>query len=606
MAENQGIINAIKESNKNAAVVIKDELKDQLSPFTSQITAPLQQINAGINALPGVGMTKKLFSAVTSPLKGMFAADKDAALQEDKGQSAQAEVANQNERDKEANMTLMEDIRDGIIQMKDGIINGLSNLKDKGLLGLGVLAGLVAAPFVALTAFFTQLMAEVRALDKILKGRLTTAFAPIVNFFKGLPARFMNTKLGMFIDDFLKAARQMFTLNLEKFKGTGFGTTITNLINRVKGLFRLGDMKGFGKLTLFEEVQKTFGRFTRPLMNFITRVKGVFATVRTGMLTGFAPITKFAATIGRTLGKIFLPITVLMTVIDFVKGFMTGYKSDGLIGGITEGIIAAIDGLVGGLIRLVTGGIAWILEKLGLDKFAESLTTNVNTAIMGAYEIFRSTVDVIMFPFKLIWEMIKGIFGGETDFGGLFAGLGTRVLAIFEGLIDIITAPFNMIYGLIQDIFSFAGFELPDFDLAEFVKGAFNDIIEFFKGLINIDIGAIVDSLPGPAKSVLKALGVIDETSSDLEAKIAEAQDRINRSESGENVYFGREGKGREEDAEEIAELQKQLEEMRAQQGNVVVNNYNNTDNSTNSSSSTVTTQPLKDTAAPAGTVAAM
>ena len=62
-------------------------------------------------------------------------------------------------------------------------------------------------------------------------------------------------------------------------------------------------------------------------------------------------------------------------------------------------------------------------------------------------------------------------------------------------MIDIITAPFNMIYGLIQDIFSFAGFELPDFDLAEFIKGAFNDIVEFFKGLVNIDIGAIVDSL---------------------------------------------------------------------------------------------------------------
>ena len=163
-----------------------------------------------------------------------------------------------------------------------------------------------------------------------------------------------------------------------------------------------------------------------------------------------------------------------------------------------------------------------------------------------------------------------------------------------------------MIYGLIQDIFSFAGFELPDFDLAEFVKGVFNDIIDFFKGLLNIDIGAIVDSLPGPAKSVLKALGIIDETSSDIEAKIAEAQDRIARSESGENVYFGREGKGREEDAEEIAELQKQLEELKAQGGGTVVQNIQTNDNSTNNSQSTVTTTPIKDTAPPAGTVPAM
>ena len=582
MAENQGIINAIKESNKNAAIVIKDELKDQLAPFTAQIVAPLNQMKAGINALPGVALSKKLFSAVTSPLKGMFAADKNSAIEDKKGAAAAAEEANRSERDDNRNMTLMEDIRDGIIGIQDGLIKGLAGLKDKGLLGLGILAGLVAAPFIAIAAFFTQLAAEVKALDKIMKGGLSRFFRPITNFFQNVRTSFSNV--------------------ITKFKDTKIGRIVDSFIDSVKGLFRFGDVKGFGRLTLFEDLQKTFGRLTQPLLTIIEKGKTLFNSIRAGVTAGFAPIAKFAATLGRTLGKIFLPVTVLFTVIDFVKGFMAGYKTDGIIGGITEGVVAAIDGLVGGLIRLVTKGIAFLLELLGLDKFAESLVTNVNMAIMGAYEIFRSAVDIIMFPFKLIFEMIKGIFGGETDFGGLFAGLGTRVMAIFEGLIDIITAPFNMIYGLIQDIFSFAGFELPDFDLAEFVKGAFNDIIEFFKGLLNIDIGAIVDSLPGPAKSVLKALGIIDETSSDIEAKIAEAQDRIARSESGENVYFGREGKGREEDAEEIAELQKQLEEMKAQQGGTtIINQTDASQVSTNTSSSAVPA-PIKDTTAPAGT----
>ena len=109
--------------------------------------------------------------------------------------------------------------------------------------------------------------------------------------------------------------------------------------------------------------------------------------------------------------------------------------------------------------------------------------------------------------------------------------------------------------------------------------------------------------MPGfVAKSILKALGIIDETSSDIEAKIAEAQDRIARSESGENVYFGREGKGREEDAAEIAELQKQLEEMKAQQGGTtIINQTDASQVSTNTSSSAVPA-PIKDTTAPAGT----
>ena len=63
------------------------------------------------------------------------------------------EATNRDERDKEANMTLMEDIRDGIIGIQDGLIKGLAGLKDKGLLGLGILAGLVAAPFIAIACF---------------------------------------------------------------------------------------------------------------------------------------------------------------------------------------------------------------------------------------------------------------------------------------------------------------------------------------------------------------------------------------------------------------------------------------------------------------------
>lgn len=200
-----------------------------------------------------------------------------------------------------------------------------------------------------------------------------------------------------------------------------------------------------------------------------------------GFMAGFQPIAKFAATIGRTLGKIFLPITVLMGVFDFVTGFMEGYQEDGLIGGIKEGIISVVDGLVGGLIRMITGAFAWIMDAIGLDNFADSITTSVNSAIEGVYEIFRGVVDVILFPFKLIWEMIKGIFGGETDFGGLFAGLGSSISGIFDGLIDVITAPFNMIYGLVQDIFSFVGFELPDFDIAETIKGFVNKAMDFVK-----------------------------------------------------------------------------------------------------------------------------
>ena len=116
MAENnQGVINALKESQKEGAKVIADELKEGLSPITDTLLQPLKNISAGINSLPGVGMTKKLFSAVSTPLKNAFAADSKSNIEEQKAE-------NEARREGEQNQTLMEDIRDGILGIQDGLI----------------------------------------------------------------------------------------------------------------------------------------------------------------------------------------------------------------------------------------------------------------------------------------------------------------------------------------------------------------------------------------------------------------------------------------------------------------------------------------------------
>ena len=360
-----------------------------------------------------------------------------------KSGAAAAETENNKERREGRRDTLFGNIANGIEDMKNGIINGLAGLKDKGLLGLGVLAGLVAAPFVAISAFFTQLSAEVKVLDNLMKGGLSRFFSAFTRFFTGIKDIFSKGGTGQFLKgDTIKMFGK-------------FGDDMANLVGKVKSFFK--------------PVTDVIGKFTG------------FVKSSTAVMDGFKPVIKFAATVGRVLGKLFLPITILMGVFDGVTGFIKGFKEDGLIGGIKEGVIGVVDGLVGGLIRMVTGALSWILELIGLDKFAASLTENVNSAIEGVYEIFRGVIDVILFPFKLIWNMIKGIFGGETDFGGLFGGLGDAVSGIFSGLFDIITAPFDMIYGLVQDLFSFVGFELPDFDLGDTIRGGIDAAKNFVK-----------------------------------------------------------------------------------------------------------------------------
>ena len=617
MAENDGAINRLTarlvEANREAAEGIKDSFKDTLSPFADQITAPLKQLQAGVSALPGVNFTKKVFAGLTKPLEASATAD-------DKGASAQAEQENEDARNTEKNLTLMEDIRDGIFGVQKGLMEGLAGLKDKGLLGLGVLAGLVAAPFVALTAFFTQLGAEVKMLDKFLKGGLSRLFRPIIRFFDAI--------------------------------GDIFGKAGT-------GRFLKGDtIKIFGKYA--DDVALFIGRIKRvfqPIINGVSKVAGFVKTSETFM-KGFQPVIKFAQGAGKLLGKIFLPITIVMTLIDTVKGFMDGFKEDGLIGGIEGGITGLVNSIIGMPLDLLKKAVGFILglfgfdnAKAALDSFSfqdliSDLIGSIFDGVKGVFgfltdlfdfsdtspfAIFGKFVDLVFAPLNLAINFVKGIFGfGDPEepfsFFGFITGLATKAIdwvkGIFsfgddvdggESFLDIVMKPFRKAKAFFMDLFGFSDKSAEEiaasFNLVKILGDALDSIISWFKGLLDIDVGAIVDSIPG-ASTVLKALGIMDESPEEkrknIEAAIKEAQDRISRSEGGENVYFGREGKGREEDAAEIAEMQKELELLKAQGGGTVIQNIQTNDNSTNSSQSTVTTQPLKDTSAPAGSVPAI
>jgi len=638
MAENNnaGVVNALKESNKAAAGVIKDELKDQFKPFTDQLLAPLNQMKAGINMLPGVGVTKKLFSAVSKPLKDSFSADSKTSAKE-------VEQQNQDDRDKEAERVIWHDIRDGIFAMRDGLLGMLKTAVDNPI--AGILAGIGIAAFTMISSFFSQLAREVKFLDKLMKGGLSKAFSPIAKFFDSLGGKFKATKLGKTIDAFL---------------------------DTVKNLFKVSDIKGFKGLAVFEDLQKTFGRATRPIVKIVDgvkdfggKVKKVFGTIKTGLssmkgfMAGFEPIVKFAKTVGKVLGKIFLPVTVLMTLWDTVKGAIKGYEDDGWIGAIEGGITGLINSIIGMPLDLLKSAVAWMLGVFGFDNAAGALKsfsfqTLISDAIGAVFdfgkkvfawfgELFTDPVkalsslwtglvgeggfiDLITTPFNMAVNWLLGIFGWgdpENEFNFLSTVTGAFTMAVqwvkdlfswpedgnvgtaVTKFIDIILAPYNLAVNWLMGLFGFSpddfGQEGESFSIGKLVVDAIKGIYEWFKGLLDIDVGAIVSSIPG-ASTVLKALGIMEETDAEkqanIESAIKEAQGRIERSAGGENVYFGREGKGREEDAEEIAELQKQLNELKTKPTTVINNIDNSTKNSGNSQSQTLTSTKLTDDAA--------
>ena len=461
----RGMINANMEGVKLSKLEF-----EQLKKMEAVREARKEEANKLAEAAEKIlGLTEKDKSALdelskelADPIKNMEeAAQKQLEIEQGglRGKAREAEMEGERLRREEGRDTVFESIASGIIGMQDALKNGLANLKDKGLLGLGMLAGLVAAPFIAISAFFTQLGAEVRVLDKLLGGGLSRFFQPLIKFFRGIEDIFSKAGTGQFLK----------------------GDTI-----------------------------KIFGKYADDVALFIGRIKAIFkplmdaAKGSTQFMQGFSKITTFASTIGKVLGKIFLPITIIMGIFDFVSGAIDGFKNEEggmvakLTAGIREGIISLVDGLIGGLIRLLTGALAFILEFLGLDQFAASIRQNVDEAIEGIYEAFRGVFDII-----------KGIFTLD------FALVGDGIASIFTGVVELMTAPFDMIYGLIKDVFSFFGFELPEFDLADTILGFVGAAYDFVKNKVKgffsfLGFGNEEEELENKSRAADKRLGVAE------------------------------------------------------------------------------------------------
>jgi len=627
------LIQVLKEGNAEIAGSIKETAGDTFKPFVDQLKAPLNNIKAGIETLPGSKTFMKLGSVITKPFKSSASADKEDVV-----------------RDKitaDGNKTLMEDIRDGILGIQDGLVKGLAGLKDKGLMGLGILAGLVAAPFVAIGAFFTQLALEVKALDKIMKGGLSKTFAPIKAFFNNLGT---------------------------KFKATGLGKTIDTFLDTVKNLFKVGDVKGFKGLAMFEDLQKTFGRATRPIIKIVDglksfgrNVKSIFGSIKTGLSTmkgfmaGFKPIMDFAKGLGTTLGKIFLPITFLMTIFDFVTGFMDGYKEDGVFGGIKEGLAKVFEGLIGMPLDLLKRGVAWILGMFGFDSAVKTLESFSFTEIIGdlvrfPFDMIKKAVawvgtlftdpvtaltqlwngivgeggliDLLFSPIDMAINWVMGLFSWgdpETEFSLLsnvtnaFSSAVAWVKDLFSWpedgnvgtavskFIDIVLAPYNLAINWLMGLFGFTpadlGQEGESFSIGKMVMDAVKKIFDWFAGLLDFDFTSLVKSIPGAGK-VLDFLGFGEESNEEALANKQKEVDKMSADVAKESWY---ESKAQiEADRESLKQAMAELEMMKMQMngggGEPIIINNNNTDNSNSSSH----TQPVAmvDTSPPTGTQA--
>ena len=663
MAEtnNAGMINALKESQKEGARVIKDELKDQFKPFTDQLLAPLTEMKAGINSLPGVAVTKKLFSAVSTPIKNAFAADTKKNIEDQKAE---------NEKDRKDTLleNLFMDIRDGIYAISENLLEGLKNVGKGGLYGLGLLAGLVAAPFALLTSFFTQLGKELAVLKKAGKFIFLKPIESIANFFKNLGTKFKNAKVVGYFDDVVKGVKGFFTsvvntMKLSPPKGgwllgiddaikgkfTNISNTIKNsktvavfddVILKTKGYFtRVGDaikavkVGGLEKLNNIGKSLAATGKsikdFFAPVTKLITgttggpggqgatkgligHVKSAFNPIKKAIgyvkstaaivdpfMAGVQPVVNFAKGVGTALGKIFLPLTILMGVYDGITGFMAGYSDEE--GNTGDKIFAGI-----------REGLAKVIENLiglPLDLLKSGLTWLIKT-FFGESEVtkslesfsFKETIgDMVRLPFDLIkgaYNWIKTLF---TDPAAALEELWTGLVGD-GGLIDLLFTPIDKALKWVMGVF---GFSVPldengkEYSIMGIIKDALTGFVNFFKELFSIDVKSVLKSIPGGG-FLLKLFedDTIDEKIAAAEAEIAKQQQKL------EDGGFFSTGFSDEDNREALAEAQRELEELRAQKAQqTIINNIDNsTNNSGNTNQTTLSSTQLVDGAAMDGT----
>jgi len=335
--------------------------------------------------------------------------------------------------------------------------------------GVGTIATLGFGPKIidALKAFF-------KSFDlKKIQGRFANLFEPLIKkfddfkkgvrsgrtftFFDSVTDFFRN--IGTKVGDFVKAIRNNKVLiGITKGIGGAFATiraTLTPVINSIKGLFSGGS--------------SVLGKILGPLK-----------------------------TLGRTIGRLFLPVTLILGVIDGVQGFMKEFGETGsILDGIRGAVMGIVDGFIGGLVRLVGSAVEYIFSFLGLDNLGKAINEKIN-----------ALMDNFLTAIGGITDLITGLFTFDGE--RIMSGLGAMFSGVGGFFLNILSAPIDLAVNFIKDIFGFGDpdkpFSIKGFLLGDETQpGIIGRIWNWFKGLFTFDFSGIKSQFGG-IWSIMKGL----------------------------------------------------------------------------------------------------
>ena len=273
------------------------------------------------------------------------------------------------------------------------------------------------------------------------------------------------------------------------------------LITRITGFF--------GRIaSLFTVVEQADGSFKTPVLRKVVNTTVSIFKKLGGFLSNFSQGSGFSKvvtrlfrigeTIGKTIGKLFLPVTIVIQTINGILGFFEGFnkQTGNIFARIARGLFVAVGNIIASMIGapldLLKGLSGWLLGLLGFERTKEALEEFTFVDIiksffdrLGAFfawlahflgPLVAAIGGIISFVFAIVVQVIRPIVG---VLDGIFAGIA-NIFSFVQALLD------NNNEGIISSLISMlANFWSSIMSIILWPKRAFDNIVGMIDFLLS-------------------------------------------------------------------------------------------------------------------------
>jgi len=446
-------------------------------------------------------------------------------------------------------------IRSELEEANQNLVDGFKGLTTPSG-ALGGLMGLIAAPIFFIKGFLTGLLDSFKALGKLFPSNR------LVKNFKV----FFNRTLPRFFSGIFGKGGSLGKI-LASFKSSTIGKPIVDFITKIKTAFQ-----NFTKGNLLKSITNGFKFVMQPfkmigdLVKMFTSGTGGIGAALKPFTETFKSITKFAGSVGKILGRLFLPITFLMTAFDTIMGAIDGFQ--GTDGNIVQKILGGLGGAIKGFMKLVTvpldlvkSLISWIAGKFGFENFEKLLDSFSFTELFGKAVDWLYVDLPAWFVKTFSWDNILSMLDSALNFAN---EIGKSLQRIIHGALGWVKSLFGF-----GDKGDFAAPEMPvtkdvrAFLTFEWLNDLLKPVTDFFKSIMDFDFMGFIKKIPGVGFLLDKMKGDESNTNEDEGMKLQrERTERIKELKKGlkEGAYDGI----FTDSKDETAELKKLQEEEKA------------------------------------------